>query len=864
MSRRFTFSLLLFSLLHCGDPPGGETPPPTVDEAPCAKNGKPGLTAKSRFPEGSKSGHANPFAASVRSQARAARISDPAWIRQPTDARQKVRIGDFVLVNDKIAAYIEDTGVSDGYQEIGGEILGLDTVGSDGFPRGASQYGETIVAFSRQAVTPDSVTVLKDGSDGGEAVVRVSGKLGDMPFLTEGFGAILNQVYDLPAALDYVLAPGAERIVLKLSLMNPTGEVADISSLQGVGFFHSARSQRFTPEAGYADPQGTAEFVAFDNPGASFAFRWLGGPLAYTISQSGFEMYRMSGLKLESCEEKSLDYIEWTVAGPGIDDLLTSLRRGKNDTTFRKISGTVKQAGGKPVAGAYVHVKNSKGRYFTRALTDENGAYSLHAPGEMVELVVTQSGYAMSTPKPLPPTDSTADLTVPDSGFLVVHVREPLTKTPLPARIQVIPDDKVEKIPDQLGVRQERNGRAVVEFTVDGEARIELRPGQHRVLVSRGLEWEIVDQTLKITAGSDTELNAELAHSVDTTGVMCADFHIHSNYSADSDDPVPLKVKSAIADGVDIPVSSEHEWIHDFQPTIKQLGMTRWAYGFPSEEFTTFTWGHFGVIPKRQDLEQVNNGAVQWIGKQPPQVFHDIAQLPERPVLIVNHPRGGLIGGYFEAADYNRATGTGDPILWSSEFEAVEAFNDSDLDSNRAQTVADWFSLLNHGKRIWAVGSSDSHGIVSSPVGYPRTCLRFGHDDPTQLTPELVRNVLRAGQATVSGGLYLTVAGPGGVGPGGGVASPSDPLTFQIVVQSPKWLAAKQLEVIVNGETERTVELTETVTGGPGRRYDATVTLTRGARPQSWVVFHAKADGRDLSPIYPGRKPFGVSNPVFF
>ena len=48
--------------------------------------------------------------------------------------------------------------------------------------------------------------------------------------------------------------------------------------------------------------------------------------------------------------------------------------------------------------------------------------------------------------------------------------------------------------------------------------------------------------------------------------------------------------------------------------------------------------------------------------------------------------------------------------------------------------MADWFSMLSHGKNVWAVGNSDSHHIRTSPVGYPRTCIRFGHDDPEKLS----------------------------------------------------------------------------------------------------------------------------------
>lgn len=228
----FGASFLFSTLLGCGSPTGDVAPPGPVPE-PCAAMG---ITSQSRFADGSMTGHPDPFGAAAQGKARAARIRDQAWIRQPSNARQKVQLGDLLLINDKIAVYIEDTGLSDGYQALGGEILAIEPVGSDGKPSGTSQYGETILAFSRQAVGPERVTVLSDGSDGKAAVVRVAGMLSNIPFLTEGFGSLLNQEYNLPAALDYVLEPGSERLRVKLSLMNPSGDAVDISNLQGAGF----------------------------------------------------------------------------------------------------------------------------------------------------------------------------------------------------------------------------------------------------------------------------------------------------------------------------------------------------------------------------------------------------------------------------------------------------------------------------------------------------------------------------------------------------------------------------------------------------------------------------------------------------
>jgi hypothetical protein len=428
-------------------------------------------------------------------------------------------------------------------------------------------------------------------------------------------------------------------------------------------------------------------------------------------------------------------------------------------------------------------------------------------------------------------------------------------------RVQIVPASSPGGYPDAWGVEAERNGRLRQEFAMTGDATLPVPPGQHRVIVTRGYEYELSDSTVTVDAGQTATVDAILAHSVDSAGVMCADFHVHSFYSADSNDTVIQKVKSAIADGLDIPVSSEHEWVIDFQPIIQELGLAEWAFGMPSEELTTFTWGHFGVVPLMPRPDAQNNGAVSWVGKKPAEIFRTVNALPEKPVLIVNHPEASGFGGYFSAAGFRRETATGNPDLWSDEFSAIEVFNDSDFESNRAASVASWFALLNAGKTYWAVGNSDSHHISSSPVGYPRTCLRFGHDDPRRLSAEAVRDALGRGAATISGGLLMTVEGPGGAGPG----DTSSAGTYKVTVRAPSWLEASKLEVIVDGASIETRDL-QASPGGPEKRYEATVQVgPQSSRARHWVVFHAKGpEGKDLSPLHPGRRPFAVSNPIFF
>jgi hypothetical protein len=831
------------------------------DDDPPARSSEPckGLAAF-RFENGTD-GHPDPFGAKAAGQARAGRIRDASQIVQGPLARQKVRVGDFALANDRIAVYIEAEGRASGYAPFGGDIVAIEPVGDDGKPKGASQYGEMLVALSRQSVKPDKVSVIADGSDGKAAIVRVSGLLTNIPFL-DTFKALSQAEYGFPAAVDYVLEPGAEKITYRLSVANTTDELVDFANLQRVGFFHSSRSKIFTEQNGFAPPKGDVPWVAYDSGDSAFLVRAAEGrPIRFELELSGFQLFSVQGLSLQSCEKKTVDYLEIATGNPGIDGVLEAKRRTSKEPAWRELRGVLKEEGGAALAGALVHATAPDGKYLTRAPTNAQGEYVMHVPAGALSLTPTLKGWAVPTATAVADGTTTADLTLPKRATIQVKATDSVTNEPLPVRVQVIPNTPPVPAPASFGLREEVNGRIWQDFAITGTTDLPVPPGPHRVIVSRGYEYEIFDTPVTADAAAPVVVEAKLRRSVDTTGVMCADFHIHSFYSPDSSDPAEDKVKGAIVDGLDIPVSSEHEWIIDFQPIIQRLGLTKWAFGMPSEELTTFTWGHFGVVPLYPREDAANNGAVDWVGKKPREFFKAVNDLPEKPVLVVNHPRGNSpFMAYFTSSAFERSTGVGDPDLWSDAFGAIEVFNDSDFETNRADSVSDWFALLNAGHTYWAAGNSDSHDQRITPVGYPRTCLRFGHDDPTKLTPEIVRDALRAGAATVSGGLYITAEAPGGIGPGG-TASAGD---YKVVVQAPSWLSASSLEVIVDGTTTQTLPLTAVASPDPGKRYEATVAVAASqSRARHWVVFHTKGDG-DLAPVHPTRKPFAVTNPIFF
>lgn len=869
MTYRFALCFVAALSFSCSDDSGG-----SGGGSGGADAGGACPTADSRFEVGDEQGHADPYGAAEAGQARAGRLTEELIV-QPAHGRQRVRPGDYVLANSRIAVVIEAPGSSDGYARFGGEILAVDRTGDDGRPAGVSSYVETLMPLGIEVVNPRSVTVLSDGSDGSAAVVRATGPLEAIPFLDGALGVLFPRRYGLEGAVDYVLAPDSEKLEIRLGVINPSEEPVQFSfepapgSLvtdEMHGFFHDNHNQFVAPATGFAKPSGElpwAGFVARDGGRWAFAWRAAGGEtIQSNATISGFRYFTGPGFTAAACDTTFSTHAEVIAGGPEYDGLLAAIRRVDGEPPWREVSGTMRDAAGNPLADAWVHELDGDGSYLSRARTDDQGNYVLHAPDRAVQLAAQKRGLPRSAPVDLLASESNKDLTFQQNGTITVTATDAAGGMPLPVRVQVLPTGDGTSTPDEWGVQDEARGRLHNDFAVSGSSTLPVPPGEYRVVVSRGYEWELIERTITVGEGETVAVDAVLEHSVDSTGVLCGDFHIHSAHSADSSDPIEHKVKGAIADGLDIPVSSEHEWVVDFQPVIERLGLQRWAWGGSSEELTTFTWGHFGVVPLIPRPDEPNFGAVDWIGKDPADVFGAVRALPENPVLIVNHPSGGGFGAYFDAAGLDRSTATGDAPLWSNDFDAIEVFNDSGLDSNRDGSVADWFALLEGGFTFWAVGSSDSHSIRSSPVGYPRTCMRFGHDDPTLLSPMALRDALGSGASTISGGLFMTVEGPNGVGPGDTIDAAPATVEFTVTVQAPSWIDARELEVIVNGETISTEALLP-LGPGPAKRWVNVVSVpVDAARERNWVVFHARSDS-DLSPLHPGRRAFAASNPVF-
>jgi hypothetical protein len=265
-----------------------------------------------------------------------------------------------------------------------------------------------------------------------------------------------------------------------------------------------------------------------------------------------------------------------------------------------------------------------------------------------------------------------------------------------------------------LGEGSYPKGMGRYVYSVDGQGVFEIEPGSYEVLASRGLEYSLDRQQVALEPAQTALVNARLVRTVDTSGWISGDFHVHGQNSYDAVVKHRDRVTSFAGEGVEVLSSTDHDYVTDFAPYVFELGLDKWLFTLVGLELTTVELGHFLAFPCRYEewkngKRNQEQGAIDWTGKTPDKLFNEMRALgaygPEDTVIVIAHPRDSFFG-YFDQygmSSYTlEATGSmlewlpgifenplANPQLFSGKFDAIELFNSKRFELIRTPTAGE-------------------------------------------------------------------------------------------------------------------------------------------------------------------------------
>jgi Carboxypeptidase regulatory-like domain len=574
-----------------------------------------------------------------------------------------------------------------------------------------------------------------------------------------------------------------------------------------------------------------------------------------------------------------------------------------------------------PVAGANVIVLDAADQVIDQIATDTTGSFLAHlAPGSYRYTAMTNDrrptepvGFTVAAGAQL----GVAPIMMAPPATIAVSAIDELGRH-APVKIQLlghVPAADRGKDPRTFLYSLERGERQrptafdgsdrFIEnawWTVDGRVSGQVRPGTYDLIVTRGPEYEITQKTIVLRPGAFDAEQVVLVPAYKSDGWVAGDFHIHAQPSTDSGVPIADRVASCAAEGLEVAIATDHNYITDYAPVIAATGLDPWLIGIPGMELTTFEMGHFNGYPLKVDPGSTRGGEFRWAGTPPQGLFDQLRALsvdPRRGIVQVNHPRQAVLG-YFAQFFVDQATAQpytptgllgifapyGDefrPENYSTDFDAIELLTGSRLEDvhtfrapdplppgpfpdpqpvpgqivigpdGRPQypgVVETWFTMLDHGHRATGMGTSDTHHMLGDEPGYARTLLYVGagKDVPGGTTRDDIVDAVRGHHAIATNAPFLEMA-IGGGRIGDTVVARGGSVDVVLRVRAPSWGKVEHLVVYANSQ----VVADQAIPASQGTDYQTTVHLQLAI--DSWVVAEATGTGNLFPVVSPVELP---------
>lgn len=684
---------------------------------------------------------------------------------------------------------------------------------------------------------PSVVEVIRDGTDGGPAVIRATGT--DMPvdYFVGVLGDQLFRPGGLQVTVEYRLGPTADFIEIVTFVHNPTD--VPVQTTRGDLLAMGDRLRTFREGAGLGP--SSSSYQAIHAFGEGYSFAWL-VPGAQLQTGTG-------GLDAAPWEITERDRM---VLAPGegfVHRGRLIVGRGTLDEVRVRADEELGRGGGTPrtirvVGDAGVPVVGRLVEVFSG--DDAVSADVTNAAGEIV-VTLADGTYRIDVAGVLggggadEPWSTGSEVehqvVVPSTGKLVISATDGTAA--LPALIDV-------------------SGPAGMRTATGLEPRtIEVVPGQWRVVLGHGPEWSHATQEVSVAAGAEVAVVGTLTRAFDTSDWIVADFHQHMEPSPDSTVRVEDRILDNAGVGIELLTPTDHDVVTNLAPYLVELGLDAVMSTFPGVEISP-SLAHMNLYPMDWSHDARGGGTIPLAGTRDgrprrqtiPEIIALARALPSNPVVQLNHGRGT---GLFALTGFDPEVGPDavNHAWWTTDFDAMEIFNSF---GDSCAQFSDWAGLWNAGLTPTPIGSSDAHGVWGE-IGEARTYLHAPGVAPNAATPELARDVVRAGRVVV--GSHAFVEFTDGRLPGDTVVAGASPVDFALRISTPPWAEVDTLHVVVNGAVVESLPVTP-VDG----TLDFDGTYSRGFAADSWVAFVATgpAPAGEYRPN--GRITYALTNPV--
>jgi hypothetical protein len=376
---------------------------------------------------------------------------------------------------------------------------------------------------------------------------------------------------------------------------------------------------------------------------------------------------------------------------------------------------------------------------------------------------------------------------------VTVSVKDVGTGKPVPARVTVT--DLSGNLVEVFNADPEATAvRIGTLYTHGTGTTVDLPHGDYILHATRGMEWSRAEARISIRdqpAGFHVPLT--IRREFDTTGFIATDTHVHTfTYSGHGDANLDERVLTLAGEGVELAIATDHNHNTDFRPYQQRNGLNPYYTSVTGNEVSTVL-GHINGFPLDPRDDRPDPKLSDWV-----QLVDDIRAKGAR-VVILNHPRSpALATSPFSRAGLNRASGEFASGT-SFPFDAMELNNPGGARPDPLYLFRDWFALLNHGEKVTAVGSSDSH-TVDDPVGWGRTYVPSTTDDPARIDVDDACDRFLRGEVSVALGIFTDIRVDGRYTMGETYSPKRSSVDVRLRVAAPSWVRPRRGIVYLNGQ----------------------------------------------------------------